>query len=269
MAKKTTTAPEPIFPQTEIEKELAAAVGLIDKKGALKMDADERGDDRQPWLRRLATSTQEISKDEWEALSDVAQEWCNAAIDAIENEHDIAEPEDEADVAQDDGGDDDENTAPEAEEGEGEEGEAEQEPEPAPRRSRRVQAEPKHEPEVEAARTRRGGADKKAAAPAKSAKKDEASKPAGRSQRREVEPADEKPTRKARGAPGKPAGAQATIKRAIINDPSISIDGLLEAAAADGYEPTRVAVSTIRSGMMQTLRILSEMGKLKGVSMPK
>lgn len=268
MAKKT----DKQEPRTEIEKELADAAGLLDRAGFLKLDADEK-DDRQMWLKRLVTSVQEIEPDEWSALSQPAQEWYNAAVEEIEDDKDISEPDDEAgsgeaeeenngnteDTEDEEGGDND---------GDDSDDSGEKEPEPAPRR-RGAKAE-----EAQPARGRAAAKSEKAEAEPKrgSSKKGDAKATAEAkkgSSRREADSDDDKSAKKPRASSGgKPAGAQATIKRAIIENPMISMDDLVAAANKAGYQPTRIAISTIRSGMMQTLRIMKDMGKLKGVTLP-
>lgn len=65
----------------------------------------------------------------------------------------------------------------------------------------------------------------------------------------------------------KPSGAQVTIKQMILDDPKITTEDLLAKLSKKGLTPTKLAVSTIRSGMLQTLRIIKDAGHLKGVDL--
>lgn len=59
-------------------------------------------------------------------------------------------------------------------------------------------------------------------------------------------------------------GAQATIKRALIRKPTTPTDKLIDMLKRKGIAVTSSAVSTIRSGTLETLRIVKELGVPKG-----
>jgi hypothetical protein len=65
---------------------------------------------------------------------------------------------------------------------------------------------------------------------------------------------------KPKASPQKPVGAQMLIKQFVLAQPNITTDELLEKLAKKGFKPTKIAVSTIRTGMRQTLKIIKESG---------
>lgn len=70
----------------DVVKEIAKAVGM--KLGK------EYKSDRQAFYKKLVAAADELDDEEWEALSDGAQRWVNAAIDAINEGEAVPDPED-------------------------------------------------------------------------------------------------------------------------------------------------------------------------------
>ena len=76
---------------------------------------------------------------------------------------------------------------------------------------------------------------------------------------KKVKKAPAKPKPKVK-AVAKPVGAQALIKKHVIRNPSITTDEVLAKLNKAGFHPTKFAVSTIRTGTRQTLKIIQEEG---------
>jgi hypothetical protein len=62
--------------------------------------------------------------------------------------------------------------------------------------------------------------------------------------------------------PPKKAGAQVLIKKAVIADPKATTEKIAAVLAKKGVDVTPSAVSTIRSGTLQTMRLIKEAGGL-------
>lgn len=262
---------------TNIEKELIKATGTKKTTGS-----------RQKVLKNLITSALELDGDDWEALTNEAQHFVNAGSRAIEEKEDVPEPNDDFDSEEkyfegtaeentdaddntevDDGdsdgdSDDTDDVDGEADNDSGTDGEEEgaseddtpdeDEEEVKPKRGRKAAAKKDDEEDDEKPK-------KKAAA-----KKTEPKAAKEKSATKAKEPAAKKPT----GPKPVGDGAQAWIKRLVIEDPNRTMEQITHLLAKKGKErgftpSTTLATSTIRSGMLQTLRILKAMGKLKGV----
>lgn len=264
-----------------IETELLEATGLKKKVG----------ETFQKLAARLVAAVQEIAEDDWDKLSDEAQAWVNAGSKAINADKDVARfPADEEPAEEDEP-----EEKPARGRGRGkaaEEEEPEDEPEDKPRRGRRAAAEeePEDEPDEKPAR----GRGRRAAAAEEEDEPDE--KPArGRRSRAEPEedepedkPArtrtrtraaaeedDEKPARKAAKKETKPTGrssgkadvkapsATTLLKKMLMKNPKMSTDEILaELEDKHGLTPTPMAISSIRSAFIHSMKILNDAGHL-------
>lgn len=216
--------------KSKIEQELIDATSLK-RKVAEKPQA---------WMTRLIKAAQDLAEDDWEKLTEPTQLWVNAGTKAIKAEKDIP-------VFPSDDGEEEEA------------GEDEPEEKPARRSSRRAAKEEEDEDEEEkpARRSSRRAA--------KEEEDEEDEKPARKSRRaaRDDDDEDEKPAKKsAKKAPAsdRKVGAQTAIKKLLCKNPKLSTEDLLERLEKQGYSPTPLAVSSIRSGFRNTVKILNEAG---------
>lgn len=67
--------------------------------------------------------------------------------------------------------------------------------------------------------------------------------------------------------PSRRVGAQSLIKRLVLKDPQITVNDLVEKVTKQGYEVTRFAASTIRSGFRHSIKIIQEEGLLKNLKL--
>lgn len=161
-----------------IEKEILDAV----------QTKQEDGESRTKFLARVVRRANKLKDDDWDVLSDEAQEWLNDAIDALGNQQEVPdfdgepvsddEPAAEADASDgdDDGGDDDGGDSV-GDDAETEESTDAEEPEP--------EAKPEPKKVAKSGKKAKGGKAKKVA---KKAKADKAEKPAKkRASRRNVD----------------------------------------------------------------------------------
>lgn len=278
----------------KIETELLEATGLKKK----------RDEEFQEYADRLIEAVHDLKEDDWEALSEDAQDWVNKAAKQrnanktmsrfpADEEPEEAEPEEEAAEEAGEGEPEDEpkparggrRRAAEPED----EGEAEGEPEESPeetkparggRRAAVAEAEeepksrartgrraPKEEPEEPAPRTRGARTarassredeeDRKPAKPlAKALAKAQAKAPAKK------EPA--KPAARSRKEPeGKAASATTLLKKMLIKNPKMSTDDILaELDEKHDLQPTKMAIASIRSAFIHSMRVLNDAGHL-------
>jgi hypothetical protein len=212
---------------------------------------EAQGDDesRNEFLERLATGSSEYFEDkddEWEAQPKAAQSWVNAAVkainagktivdpDEVKDEPEADESEEETEGAEDNGEEDaDDHDDDGEEQPDEEESDMEQTTTKAKKRSA------KKAPAKKAA--------KKKVAPAKKATA--AAKPA------------KKAASRGNGAV-RGTGAQTLIKQIMLKDPSVSTEDLIARLEKKGLKPTKVAVTSIRSGMRHTLRVMADAGVL-------
>lgn len=248
------------MPKNKIETELMDAT-------ALKRKVAEKP---QLWMTRLIKAVQDLPEDEWDKISEPAQLWVNGGAKAIKGEKEVpAFPGEEPE--------EDEEDAKPARRGRAAAAavdEEEEEEKPSRKSSRRAAAAEEEEEEEKPARRGRAAAVEE---------EEEEEKPARRSTRRAARDEDEeeeKPARRGRAArdedededkPKKAAvkrgdgevrkvGAQTQIKKMLAKKPSLSTEELLERLEKQGYHPTPLAVSSIRSGFRNTVKILNEAG---------
>jgi cation transport regulator ChaB len=169
----------------------------------------------QKFRGRLASAVLELPEDVWEELSQEAQDWTNAAVEALNEEEEIASFDGEGEDAADDKGDEEVATKP-------------------AKKSAAKTAE-KSKPKPKAAKAK--AKPEKKEAPAKTAKK-AATKTNG----------------------SRPQGAQDMIKVLMLKDPTLSTEDILATLAKKGHKPTQQAVTSIRSGMRNTLKIIQREG---------
>lgn len=233
----------------KIEAELVKATGV-------KQKAKE---DQQDYFARLIEKTQDLENDEWDKLSNKAQSWVNAGAkvqnaekgdeipnfadadnsgDDAEDDKDDKKPAKKGKAAKDEEADDDKEDKKPAR---GSKAKKDEEVDDEPKGRRRPAKDEGDDGADDApkARGKKDAPDKKAAAPDKKPVKDKPAKKGGE-------------------------GAQASIKRAIIKDPTATTEDIIAALAKKGLDATTSAVSTIRSGTLQTLRLVKELGVPKG-----
>lgn len=185
-------------------------------------------EERGDYLVRMAASCdpEELQEDDWGKLSKAAQDWANTAIKANNAEKDVA---DFPDVNGED-----------AEEGEAEVTET-------TTKAKRSNGGDKKTPSLPAF------AKEKGLKPAKEAKTDTKAKTT---------------TAKTKSKPVKEAGAggvgiKVQIKQLMMDDPNISIDDIM--TKLKRTELSRLTASTVRSEFRNSLRVLNDAGKLKGI----
>lgn len=244
---------------------------------------DKKGEKRQDYLDRLVKAVQDLGDDDWDKLSESAQAWINKAAKAVNADKDIDEPADYKPAAdadddkprsrrgRDDEGDDEGEGDDDAKgkgKGKAKGGDKDDEDKPRSRRGKEADDDDKGKSR------RRGSGDEGDDDKAKGKDKDE-DKPRSRRGRDDDAEGDdakdkdkgkakdkaekEKPVKKKSGE-----GAQASIKRAVIGSPNASTEDIVAKLGKKGIEVTNSAVSTIRSGTLQTLRLVKEIGMPKG-----
>lgn len=210
--------------EMKIETELLEATKLKAKKH----------ESRQEYMARLCRATAKVTDEIWEGLSTAAQDWNNAAAEALSDGKEIADfledekPEPDEDDVVNDPVDDEEEKEPEDEEDEEELDEEEDlKPLAAKAAKQNGKAKGKPEPEVE----------------------DEP----------EVEKTELRPPTKSH--PGRKVSACHTIKKLVVKKPSITVAELAEKLKASGLKVSDVTIATLRSDLRDTLRVLNEVGK--------
>ena len=199
--------------EMKIETELLEATKLKAKKH----------ESRQEYMARLCRATAKVTDEIWEGLSTAAQDWNNAAAEALSDGKEIADfssvedekPEPEEDDVVDDPVDDEE-----------EDEELEEEASKPVAAKQNGKAKEKPEPEVE----------------------DEP----------EVEKTELRPPTKSH--PGRKVSACHTIKKLVVKKPSITVVELAEKLKASGLKVSDVTIATLRSDLRDTLRVLNEIG---------
>lgn len=215
-----------------IERELLDATGLKPNKK----------ESQQDYFKRLHDAVQDLKDDDWDALSDPAQKWVNAAANAIKKDVDIqdfpdsAPPEEEEDDRKPAGDDDDGEDAKAA-------GDDDEEDEVASK----------------SAKGKNGKAGKAAKAekqkPAKAAKPDKSAKP-------------EKAAKADRKTGPKSSGVKVDIKKAILKDPTATVEDIMAALKKGGTKsPSRPTVAGIRAEFRHSLAVLKSEGHLKGIEL--
>lgn len=269
---------------SKIEKEIQEATG---EKGP------KNNESPQKYYKRLVDAVQELPDPDWEALTLKTQEWCNAAAQSLKDGEEIepfpdakgddekprsrrsrddddekedetpsrgkrsASSDDEKDDDQDDGEEDTRRSrGRRSRDDENEDGK------PSRRSSARDDDE---DGEKTASRSRRSRDDDDKGET--EGDDDVASKKNGRGGAKKA--ASKKPVKKSASLDNKPPrprkeGAQVAIKRAVIKDPTASTESIVAALEKKGLDATPSAVSTIRSGTLQTLRLVKEIGMPKG-----
>jgi hypothetical protein len=212
---------------SEIKTELMKAANAKEKKG----------EDFQAFAKRLTGLVQALPDDSWDKLSKNAQDWVNEAATAINAKKDIPNIDDAED-----------------EKGEGEDADADTGEEEEVATSKKS-----------AKNGKKGAASKKGATTATKNGNGKNAK-AGASSKKDDEPmatTKKEAAKPATRSSGK-GGAQVAIKTAVIKDPKATTESIVNALKKKGLEPTIAAVSTIRSGTLQTLRLVKDLGMPKG-----
>ena len=227
---------------------------------ATKIDNQQDDEARGTFLTRLYEAAHELESDVWEALPEVIQNWVNDATTAGNDDEEIPDPDAKpaakakngADESLDDNAEDSGKDEPEDEDDDDET----ESDDGALSGADEVEAQTEENDDVEAS-TDSGTTTKKPkkatakAAPAKkavAAKKEKAAKPA------------KKAGTSPRGNGG--TGAQTQIKLMMLKDPNISTEDLIDRLGKKGLKPTKVAVTSIRSGMRHTMRVMADAGVL-------
>lgn len=186
----------------------------------------------QDYYARLVEAVQDLKDADWDKLSDAAQEWVNDGATAIKKDKDIDDFPDAEAPASDEGDDDrgSDDTGDDDDAGED------------------ADDDDKKEDDDVAKKSKKGGGKSKPDKAASKAKDDD--KPAK--------------SAKAKGGKEKKPGAQVMIKKLVIKDPEMSTEKIAAKLDAAGVSATPSAISTIRSGTLQTLRLVKELGLPKG-----
>lgn len=160
----------------DVVKEVAKAVGM-------KLGKEYKAD-RQAFYKKLVAAADELDDEEWEGLSEGAQRWVNAAIDAINEGEAVPDPEDieeeeeetgESDEEMDTGDEDEDEDDDEEDEGmddeddEDDDGDNEEEKEVKKEAAKKKAAPKKKTTKKKAATTKKKAAAKKAPATKKKA----------------------------------------------------------------------------------------------------
>jgi hypothetical protein len=261
---------------------------------ATKLDADEY-ENRQDFLTAVVEKVNTFKDPQWDKLSEDAQNWINDAIKKVKAKKRVPEFPDVGSVPADDDedeapkkkakkpvveDDDDEEEAPPkkkkkpvaeddddeeeaADDDEAEEADEDEDDEPAPKKKKKPVAEEDDDDEEPAPKKK-----KKVVAADDDDDEDEAPK-----KKKKAKPADddddeedEKPAKKkAAKIEAKPTGVKVAIKTAIIENPEITVDALIKKLGKGGAPVSKVTVSNVRAEFRHTLRVLKDLGKLKGV----
>jgi hypothetical protein len=228
-------------------KEKTMEDALLEAAGIKPQGAKE---DRQKFLVRIMVATQKLPSDDWEALDEKAQNWCNAAVEADNAEEEVPDFPDVVDGKAVD--EEEEEPEEDEEEEEAEEDEEDEEEE--------EEEEPEKEPEAEEEEVK---PTKKAAKKKAAAKKAPAKKAAAKKEAEVEKPAAKKTATKKADAPasGKGISMRRALKRMVVKKPSRSVDELIEALEKAGYKsPSRLTVTTIRADTRDTIKVLNEAG---------
>jgi hypothetical protein len=246
------------MPKSKIEAEFVKAT---------KIDPDDYKK-RQDFFVAIVEKVNGFKDSQWDKLSEAAQDWINAAVKKVKAKKSVAEFADVGSVPADD--DEDEDDKPKKKKKKAEEDDDEDEEEEKPKKKKKKPADDDDDDESE-------DDDEK---PAKKKKKkadddddeDEDDKPAKKKKKKADDDDDEdededKPAKKKKAdkVEAKPTGVKVAIKTAIINDPEITVDALIKKLGKGGAPVSKVTVSNVRAEFRHTLKVLKELGKLKGV----
>lgn len=188
------------------------------------------GKDRQAYLKKVHAAGVDLSDDDFDGLSEAAQKWLNAATRANNADKDI--PDFPAD----------------AEPGESEEAETESEGDDAVDETEEAE-------EEEPAEEKKVSTSKKQKAPAK-AKVDTKTAPAKAKETKAPPKKEAKPKAKKGG------GKVEQLKKLILKNLSVKPDDLVAKVEAAGLEVSKSTVTTVRSDMLGTIRVLQGAGLL-------
>jgi hypothetical protein len=192
------------------------------------------------------------------------------AAEADDDEEESSDDDSESDDDESSDDDDEEEEKPKKKKKKAEEDDDEDEEEEKPKKKKKKPADDDDDDESE-------DDDEK---PAKKKKKkadddddeDEDDKPAKKKKKKADDDDDEdededKPAKKKKAdkVEAKPTGVKVAIKTAIINDPEITVDALIKKLGKGGAPVSKVTVSNVRAEFRHTLKVLKELGKLKGV----
>lgn len=212
----------------------------------------KEGQSRQSFLKKLAAAVNALDEDDWNSLSEEAQEWNNSAVKSIAGKKDI---EDFPDAAQEEKPKKKKAKPAEAETDDEAAGDDDEDEKP-----KKVKASKKDDDQVEAEDEDEDEQRQK------SKKTKTATKSKKKAADDEDEDEDEKPAKKKKDTsagsskPTRALGGQAFIKKLVIKNPSMPTEKLMEKAEAKGYKLSKTAVSTFRSGTRNTIKLLQECG---------
>lgn len=242
---------------------------------------EKKGEKRQDFLDRLVKGCQDLKDDDWEQMSEAAQKWVNKAAKAVNDDEEIAEPADakkpEADKPErtsrrsrdEDAGDDDKGKDDDEDKPRSRRGRDADDDDDKPKKGDKDKAKDKDDDKGGTSRRRGRDADDdaedKPARRSRDKDDDEKEKPEKETRTsRSKDKADKDDDKPAKKPAKKGEGAQASIKRAVIKSPTSTTEEVVAALAKKGLDVTSQAVSTIRSGTLQTLRLIQDIGMPKG-----
>lgn len=248
---------------------------------ATKLDPDEY-ESRQDFLVAVVEKVNAFKDPQWDKLSEPAQEWANEAIKKLKAKKRLPEFPDVGSVPKDD----EEDEAPKKSKKKAAADDEDDEEEEAPKKKKKAAAVEDDDDEEEetgdddAAEDDDDAAededDEEEEAPkkkkkAKPADDDDDEEPAPK--KKKSKPADddddeedEPKKKKAAKIEAKPSGVKVAIKKAIIEDPEITVDALIKKLGKGGAPVSKVTVSNVRAEFRHTLKFLKSEGKLKGIA---
>lgn len=217
----------------------------------------KKGEERQAFLGRLAVAaTDKISEEEWEKLSDAAQEWANDAVKAQNRNADIPEfPTEEGEAGTNTGAEGDEEEQPEAEaQAPATKAAAKAAKKPSNKAAAPKAAKPKPDAAPEPAS---GDEEEEGQADAP-----EPQKPVGKAAKPAKEPKAAKAAKPVTDSAPPAAGSMTYLKEQLIRDPAISTKDLYAKLQGQGFKTSEVCVGTWRSYFRHSMKVLKAAGLL-------
>lgn len=232
----------------KLEAEISKATGI-------KFAA---GSKRQDHLRKLqqycGDDDKGLSNEKWDELSGEAQKWANAATRAFKAGEPIPDFPDPEEAPRRRSRDDDEDEEKEEKSAKSSKADKEDKDE---KKTRSTRGKDKEEPAPRGRRSRDDEEEKEEKKPAKAT-------PRGRAADKEKE--EEKPQRASRKDDNKPIeGVKVKIKELLIEDPEITAQEILKKIGKIS-QMSIITIGNLRADFRHSLKVLKQVGKLKGVN---
>ena len=209
-----------------IEQELCDALNTKQKKG----------EHRQDYLQRLVKATKKLTDDEWNALREIpTQEWVNDNMKRLSEGRDKDKKDDEIDLV-------DFPDRP-----------AEDDNEMSTTHTDTNDDKPRKRPAAS-----KSDKSEKTGKKADAGKSDKTDKSTKSEKTKDDKTSERKVASKRDATPrdAKTPGARQIIKELLIDDPTLTTDGLAALLEKKGLPVTKLACSTLRSGTLQTIRMM-------------